>query len=309
MADEQIEIRDLLILLLKRSWFIAICVGLAGYVGKRNVDKLPDLYQSTALLVPTEPAKSASSRGGAGGGGGAGNSETSDIGFYSALMRSRLVMREVLMTQVLIAPDSPRRQTVASVMGVDTANDEAMQIAAFDLSNSLDLTDMGSGILQLAFVSDRPYLAPQMVDLITAAAQRSMQQVRVERFNTVLAKLETSLQQTKEDLRRASTQQAQFQDQNSGLEVGRLRVTSQEIETERKMKEATYLATRQKADQTRLERDQIYPPVVVLDPASRPAIKIGPNRRNKVMLAAFIGLVIGTTLVLAWEFLLRKRSP
>jgi hypothetical protein len=271
----------------------------------RIVEKLPDLYQSTALLVPTEPAKSAASKGDGGGS----SSENSDVSFYSALMRSRLVMREVLMTQVLVAPDSPRRLTVAGIMNVDTANDLSMQTAAFDLSNSLSLTDMGSGILQLAFVSDKQFIAPQMVDLITAAAQRSMQQVRVERFNTVLAKLENSLQQTKEDLRRASTQQAQFQDQNSGLEVGRLRVTSQEIETERKLKEATYLATRQKADQTRLERDQIYPPVVVLDPASRPAVKIGPNRRNKVMLAAFVGLVIGTSLLLAWEFLLRKRRP
>ena len=305
MVEEQIEIRDLLILLLKRSWLIAICAGLAGFIGKKTGDKLPDLYQSTALLVPTEPAKSGSSRGSGGGSA----SETSDIGFYSALMRSRLVMREVLMTQVLVSPDSPRRLTVASIMNVDTANDLAMQIAAYDLSNSLALTDMGSGILQLAFVSDKQFIAPQMVDLITAAAQRSMQQVRVERFNTVLAKLESSLQQTKDDLRRASTQQAQFQDQNSGLEVGRLRVTSQEIETERKMKEATYLATRQKADQTRLERDQIYPPVVVLDPASRPAVRIGPNRHSKILLAAAIGFVIGTTLVLAWEFLLRKRSP
>lgn len=309
MAEEQIEIRDLLILLFKRSWFIAICVGLAGFVGKRQADKLPDLYQSTALLMPTEPAKSNSRNGGGGGGGGSGSGEGSDMGFYSALMRSRLVMREVLMAQVLVSANSPRRETVASLMKVDTANDLAMQLAATDLSNLLNLTDMGSGIMQLEFVSDNQYLAPQMVDLVTAATQRSMQQVRTERFNTVLARLETSLQQTKEDLRKASTQQAQFQDQNSGLEIGRLRVTSQEIETERKLKEATYLATRQKADQTKLERDQLYPPVVVIDPASRPAVRIGPNRRNKVMLAAFIGLVIGTCLVLAWEFLLRKRTP
>jgi uncharacterized protein involved in exopolysaccharide biosynthesis len=305
MAEEQIEIRDLLILLLKRSWFIAICVGVAGFVGKRQADRPPDLFQSTALLMPTEPARSSGNSSKEG----TSSSEGSDIAFYSALMRSRLVMREVLLTQVLVSPDSPRRQTVASIMKVDTTNDLDMQVAAWELSNSMELSDMGNGILQLSFTSTNQYLAPQMVDLVSTATQRSMQQVRVEKFNTVLAKLETSLQQTKDDLRRASTQQAQFQDQNDGLEVGRLRVTSQEIETERKMKEATYLATRQKVDQMRLERDQLYPPVVVLDPASRPAVRIGPNRRNTVMLALFIGLVVGGALVLAWEFLLRKRSP
>lgn len=308
MAEEQIEIRDLLLLLVKRSWFIAICAGLAGFIGQRQAAKLPDIYESTALLIPTEPTQGGGKAAAAALLGG-GSSEATDMAFYSALMRSRLVMREVLLTPVLVAPNSSERRMVAAILNVDTAKELAMQSATSDLAKGLSLYDMGSGILQLSFTSNNAYLAPQMVDLITAAAQRSMQQVRVERFNTVLAKLETSLQQTKEDLRRAATQQAQFQDQNDGLAVGRLRVTSEEIETEKRMKEQTYLATRLKADQMRLERDQLYPPAVVLDPASRPAVWIGPYRRTKVILAAFIGFVVGTGLVLAWEFLLRKRSP
>ncbi len=42
----------------------------------------------------------------------------------------------------------------------------------------------------------------------------------------------------------------------------------------------------------RRELDQLYPPVVVFDPASRPAALIGPNRRNKVMMGGFVGLAM-----------------
>ena len=304
MADEQIELRDLLIVLLKGSWFIAICVALGGYLGRREAAKLPDLFQSTALLIPTEPASA--SKGGVLAAASS-SSGASDLALYSALMRSRLVMREVLFTEVLVSPDSSKRQMVASILHIDTANELEMQKAAMDLANAVSLYDVGNGIMQLSFTSTSQYLAPQMADIITSAAQRSIHQVRVERFNTVLARLETSSQQSKDELRKAALRQAQFEDQNVGLEVARLRVLSEEIETEKKMKEQTYLMARQKADQMRLERDQLYPPAVVLDPASRPAIWIGPNRRTKFMLAAFVGFVLGTSLVLAWEFLLRKR--
>lgn len=305
MQEQQLELRDLLILLAKRSWFIAICVIAAGFAAKKKADKEPDLFQSTALLIPTEPPKAsgknsilaaASS-----------SSDASDLALYSALMRSRLVMREVLLTKVLVSPNSPDREMVSSILHIDTTDELAMQLATIDLAGAINLNDVGNGILQLSFTSTSQYLAPQMADIITSAAQRSIHQVRIERFNTVLARLETSSKQSKDELRKAALRQAQFEDHNSGLEVARLRVMSQEIESETKMREQTYLMARQKADQMRLERDQLYPPAVVLDPASRPALRIGPNRRAKVMMGAFVGFVLGAGLVVAWEFLLRKR--
>jgi uncharacterized protein involved in exopolysaccharide biosynthesis len=57
----------------------------------------------------------------------------------------------------------------------------------------------------------------------------------------------------------------------------------------------------------RLELDQLYPPAVVFDPASRPPQLVGPNRRNMVMVAGFLGLLAGIVIVVAWEFLLRKK--
>jgi uncharacterized protein involved in exopolysaccharide biosynthesis len=46
---------------------------------------------------------------------------------------------------------------------------------------------------------------------------------------------------------------------------------------------------------------------VVFDPASRPALRVGPNRTNIIVVAGLVGLLVGLALVLMWEFLLRKK--
>lgn len=301
-AKKEIELRDLVILFLKRSWILVICVGLAAWIGHTKAQKLPDLYQSTALLVPT----AAELVRGATGGGPAG--ESPDLSLYRALMTSRTVLVQVLKAPVYKSEEDSVAVPYATLVGVDTASPAEMQSATGGLAGSIFLHDGGEGIFKLSFISTDPFVAPQMADIIMTATQKELYRVRTEKISSVLTQLEQTARGAYLKYRSAAARAGRFMDQNLEMESGSLQMKRDELESELKMREEAYTLARQRADQIRLELDQVYPPAVVFDPASRPAILIGPNRKNKVMLAGFIGLVIGIVIVLSWEFLLKSRK-
>lgn len=300
---KELELRDLVFLFLKRSWILAICVGIAAWIGHTKAEKLPDLYESTALLVPTaaELVRSANSQGGSG-------DASPDLALYQALMTSRTVLVQVLKAPVLRTHSDTSPVPYASMIGVDTASPAQMQGATQGLANSISLLDGGEGIFKLSFVSTDSFVAPQMADIIMTATQKELYRVRTEKISSILAQLEQSARAAYIKYRAAAARAGRFMDQNLEMESGSLQVKRAELEAELKMREEAYTLARQRADQIRLELDQVYPPAVVFDPASRPATLIGPDRKQKTMLAGFIGLVLGIVLVLAWEFLFKSRK-
>lgn len=300
---KELELRDLVFLFLKRSWILAICVGVAAWIGHTKAQKLPDIYQSTALLVPTaaELVQSNSNQGNSGG-------ASPDLSLYQALMTSRTVLVQVLKDSVYRSHSDTQAIPYATLVGVDTASAAQMQSATSDLANSISLVDGGDGIFRLSFVSTDSFVAPQMADIIMTATQKELYRVRTEKISSILGQLEQSARNAYAKYRGAAARAGRFMDQNLEMESGSLQMKRDELEAELKMREEAYTLARQRADQVRLELDQVYPPAVVFDPASRPATLIGPNRRNKVVLAAFMGLVIGVVLVLSWEFLFKSRK-
>lgn len=302
---DELEFRDLLIIFLKRSWILVITVGVAGYLARRSAVKLPDLYSSTALLVP------ANSSGATGGNSvtlGSATSRSPDLALYQALMRSRTVAMGILYRTIQKPGQDMASVQVARFMGVDTANSVAMQGAAAGLASSVVLEDQGDGIVKVSFVSTDPFVAPQITDMLIEVTQRELNRIRTERLMTILEQCQKSADQARQRYSQASGSLAMFRDANIAMEQsGRLQGRLAELESELKVREDEYQLARQRVDQMRRELDQLYPPVVVFDPASKPATLIGPNRRNKVVMGGFAGLAVGIVLILGWEFLLRKR--
>lgn len=300
--SRELELRDLLILFLKRSWILVITVGIAAWLGHQDASKLPDMYSSTALLVPTATPAAKSGMPGA-------ETSSPDLSLYSALMTSRTVMAQVLKSPVFETPEDTFKVPYAFTIDVDTSDATAMQRAAGQLAGAVRLTDGGDGIIRLAFTSTNAFVAPQMADIIMAATQAELNRVRTSRISSILAQLENRAQEARQKFRSEANKLARFLDANIEMESGVLQMRRSELESEVQMREEAYLLARKRADEARLELDQVYPPAIVYDPASRPASWIGPDRRSKVMLAAFVGFVIGSLLILAWEFLLKKKSP
>ena len=302
-TDEEMELRDILFIFLKRCWVVVIAVGVAGWYGHRKAQQLPNLFQSTALLVPASTSNS--QRGGGLGGVGSATAASPDLSLYQALMTSRTVMQQILRRQVLLSADVTPI-LVAKFMGVDTGDPIGMQVAAANLAKGVALVDQGDGIISVSFTSTDPIVAPQMTDMVLEVTQKELNRIRSERLNTILSQLQSSVDHSYARYKDASRKLAEFQDANLGMESGALQARQAELQSDVDVRQQDYNATREKASAMRLELDQLYPPAVVFDPASRPALLVGPNRRNKVMLTGFVGLLVGIGIIVLWEFLLRK---
>lgn len=302
-ADVELEFRDIFFIFLKRSWVLVLTVGIAVWIGRTKAKKLPNQYQSTALLVPATTSNSV--RGGTLGGVGSATSSSPDLALYQALMTSRTVMQDILRRQVQKSADLAP-QLVASLMGVDTSDAIAMQGAAGALASGVSLVDQGDGIIRVSYTSADPYFAPQMTDMVLEVTQKQLNRIRSERLSTIIEQLQRSVDDAHRRYSVASSILANFKDANMGMESGKLQARLAELESDLKVREDDYNTSRQRANQMRLELDQLYPPAVIFDPASRPAILVGPNRQGKVMLAGFVGFLIGIGIILVWEFLLRK---
>jgi|GEM_PF-1699731 uncharacterized protein involved in exopolysaccharide biosynthesis len=304
-TSEELEFRDLTILVLKRSWVLAITVAIAGGLGYRYARSMPDLYTSTALLVPASSSQTHAAPGGELGSSNSTN-KSPELSLYQALMTSRTVMMDILRRQIQRSNELSF-QSVASIIGIDTANPTAMQRAALNLSKAVTLDDQGDGIIRVSFTSTDPNIAPQMTDLVLEVTQRELNRIRTDRLETILAQLQKSVDETHLKYNQASNSVAGFTNANASMESGTLQARKAELLSNLKVTQEDYQDARQQADQMRLELDQLYPPAVVFDPASRPALRVGPNRTNITVVAGLVGLLVGLALVLMWEFLLRKK--
>lgn len=300
---EELELRDLFILFLKRSWIIAILAGAGFWIGHQSAAKLPNLYSSAALLVPTAPVTVSA---------GSMTDPTKapvspDLTLFGALMQSRTVMMQVLKTPVQASPTDTHKVPYAKTLGIDTASTVALQQSANTLGSYISLSDEGSGIFRLTVTSTDSFVVPQMADIVLDATQKELVRVKTQRMSSALEVHQKRLQEAEQEYKQASARLAAFLLHNVDMESGDLQVRKAQLEADIRMKEQIYVQARERADLARSELDQAYPPAMVFDPASRPATLVGPNRRNKALLAGFVGLVLGIVVVLGWEFLLKKR--
>lgn len=302
-AEKEVQFRDIVILFLKSSWLLAILAGGGYWLGHLHASRLPDLYSSSALLVPTASASQVSTPTQTT----PGDQPSSDLSLFGVLMKSRTVMLQVLKSPVLASPHDTVAVAYARTIGIDTANSLAMQDAANSLASSIYLSDEGSGIFRLSFTSTDSFVVPQMADIVLEATQKELVRVKTQRMSSALAVLQRRLREAETDYRQASSRLALFLSRNVEMGSGDLQVRQTQLEADIRMKEQIYVQARERADIARSELDQAYPPAMVFDPASRPATLIGPDRRNKALLAGFIGLILGVVAVLGWEFLLKKR--
>lgn len=301
-APKELEFRDIFFLFLKGSWLLALLAGGGYWYGHHRASLLPDLYSSSALLVPTASASEAASSSGTGD-----PSSSPDLSLFGVLMKSRTVMVHVLKSPVFASPHDSVAVPYAKTIGIDTSNSVALQQVANTLGSSIYLSDEGSGIFRLAFTSTDSFVVPQMADIVLEATQKELVRVKTQRMSSALAVLQKRLEEAEADYRQASSRLASFLTRNVEMGSGDLQVRQTQLEADIRMKEQIYSQARERADLARSELDQAYPPAMVFDPASRPAQLIGPDRRNKAMLNGFIGLILGVVLLLGWEFLLKKR--
>lgn len=301
-AKKETEIRDVLFVFLKRSWVLVLAVAVSGWFGYQNSKRIPNQYESSALLVLANSGIQRNEVGSIGDQ----NVESPDLVLFQSLLTSKVVLTSVMRKPFQRNPGAPE-VPIATLLHADTANRTSMQLGAQRLSNWIHVSDQGDGTLKVSYHSADPDLCPVIVDLVVDVAQEQLKLIRLERLQMVQEKMRLSVEDSHRRLAAASLAVAKFKDANISLESAELQAKLSDLQSEESVLQEDYLALRKRYNQLLIERDQILVPAIVFDPASRPATLIGPNRWQGPQLAGFIGLVVGILLVAVWEFLLRKR--
>lgn len=305
--DGEIDFRDLGILFLKRSWVLVLTISIAFLLGFYKVRKMPDMYSSTILLVPTNTATGGGRAQAAVAAMGGKAASSPELTLYSALMTSRTVMLQVLRSKVPARIDGTTMVLVASMRSVDTTDPVAMQIEAANLAKSVSFVDAGDGIIRVSFTTPERMFAPAMAELVLEKTQRELERIQSEKIATVLAKLRRTEAETYDAYRRAGARLGAFMDANRELELGQLQAQRSALESELSLRESAYTSARARAEEAQNQLDQIYPPAVVFDPASRPALRVGPDRRSIMIAYCFAGAVAGIVVLGLWQLLFPRR--
>ena len=222
-------------------------------------------------------------------------------------MTSRTVMMDVLHGHILRSARDLAEVDVATFLRVDTTNPLAMQAAAGQLSSSVRIDDGGEGIFYLSFTATDPSVAPQLADMVVDVTQKELSRIRSDKLRSILELQTKAVDDAHLEYSRAAARLAGYSASNVDMQNASLQMRKDELVSDVKVREEAYITARQRADQTRMELEQVYPPAVVFDPASRHAVRVGPDRRGQTLLWTFAGLVAGLATVLAWEFLLKKK--
>lgn len=299
---KEIELREILLALLKWSWLLVVFAGAGGWIGYNRAKKVPNQYQSSAVLVL---ANSGLQKGEVGSIGDQ-TVATPDLALFQSLLTSKVVLSRVLAQKIRRSPEF-REETIAELLHADTGNPVSVVQTVQYLANRMSVLDQGDGTLKVSYHSANAELCPAIVDMTISIAQDQLKSIRLGRLDMVIEQVRRSVENAHSRFQAASLSVVRFKNANIAMESADLQARLADLESEMGIQQEEYLTLRKRMNQLLIERDQVLVPAIVFDPANRPATLIGPDRWHQAQLAGFIGLVLGLVIVGAWEFLLRKK--
>lgn len=273
---------------------------------------LPKKYTSTVLLVPTENQSSNALFGAAALLGKKGGKQ-GDVELYQALLTSRTVLGHLLRTPMPDWQDSSHGELrpLLEIMKLDTNDALKMEAALLRMAATIKIeTDESgsSGIVEVAVVNRRPWLAKQIADAVVQAGQEEIRRVRAERFDAILDRLGQAVKSAEREWDVTSTKLATFREANRALSSPFIQREEERLRLELESKQQGLLQARSQYQVQILERERAAPPMVVLDKANLPAKKSGPKRGMIVVVLTFLaGSGALSFYILLW--LLRNAAP
>lgn len=301
-SGDEIDLRDLILAMWRRRLWILLATILGTGIALAYALTAPKVFESSALLIPTEPPKAdqlgaASALLGKKGLGAAG-----DVELYQSLLTSRIVIHQLLRTPIPNGSDTGKGkfEPVSAILGVDT--NDAIQlsrtISKVSRSVSVNTKQSGaSGIIEVKVQAKSPWLAQAMADHLLAIGQEEIRRVRAERYNVIMGRLSQAVGQAKSEWEASARSLANYREANRSIFLPSQQLVIDRLVMERAAKEQTYLMARRDYEQQRLDREKATPPMVVLDPAQLPAQKSKPKRLAIMILGVFTSFFLACVLV------------
>ncbi|MGQ0639621.1 MAG: Wzz/FepE/Etk N-terminal domain-containing protein [Gemmatimonadaceae bacterium] len=295
-------------LLRYRRWIVLLAVAF-GVVAGLSALTAPRQYTASAKFAPQERSTSESSLGTLASqlGVGISRSTTNSPQFYSDLLVSREVLRDVVRAEYTVPGDKPFRGDLVAwfaITGADSADETSRAVTSVrGLINSL--ADR-NGVVSVEFHSGSPALSLQIVNRLLLLVNefnlsRRQSQARAER-----AFVEQQVDIARKELKAAEDALVAFFERNRVIQSPTAQAISQRLQREVSVRQQLFLSLSQSYESAKIEEVRNTPVVTVLE---RPEgfVRKEPRRVvQKAVLASLLGVVIAVLLAFVWEFGGRK---
>lgn len=303
MAEDEIDLRELFLALWEKKHIIAASaiIGLVLAAIYAFLIAKP-VYESSALLLPTQ-TPSSDQMGAAAALLGKKSSSSGDADLYQSLLTSRTVIHKLLQTPIHNGSDTGKgvARPLYKILGIDTSKPMELDFAIEGMAKCIIIDskeNTNGGILEIHFTAATPWLAQQIGSSILNIGQEEFRQVRIERSNVILSRLNVAVAQAKNEWDSTARALMWYKDRNRSIQLPDQMLELSRLEIEKSAKEQKYLLARKEYETQLLEQAKAAPPMMILDKASLPSYKIKPKRMFIVATGFCSGLLISAFLFL-----------
>jgi tyrosine-protein kinase Etk/Wzc len=305
-----VNIFELARLLVSRRRFIAVMTITVTVVAAAYLFLQPNLYTSTAVILPSGNTANLSALENLVGlaGNNAENYDENSSAMYPVILNSNLIVDSVAHSIYSFRDGEIRRiMTLADYFGID--NPDRLRRAVRDITSVS--ADQRTGEIYIGVETQYPEMSRAVVTNYLNRLEDFNLHKRRSQAGDNEKYLARQLMTAKQELQKAEDDLETFQKANldwasSGSpeilkELGRLQ---REVD----VKSATYAMLAREHEMAKLDVQKDIPIVRLLDPPSLPTMKSGPFRRNLILLAGIIAFMFAVMAVIILHFVRQLTS-
>jgi uncharacterized protein involved in exopolysaccharide biosynthesis len=158
--------------------------------------------------------------------------------------------------------------------------------------------DQQTSILTLTVNTQSPEVVVQLANHVNESLSNYLITYRTEKSRQNLSFLEQRHAEARESFAREQDRLAAFRDQNQGNLSAAARTIEQNIQSEYNIKLNVYNSLTEQLEQARIKLQEDTPVVSIIQDSVYPNRKSGPNRVLLLVLSIFLGVMIGTMIIL-----------
>jgi len=294
ISKDQIDVRELLALLWeKKGWILGVSLAMTAFASFYAYKIASPVYESSAILLPTE-APVNNQLGAAAALLGKSQNSNADAELYQGLLTSRTVLQKLLRAPITNSSDTGqgRIEPLFATLKIDTNKLGSIEAATKSLGSAVrvDTKESGkSGIIEVTYKSHAPWLAQQIANSLLEICQEEIRRIRMARANVVMSRLMPAVHQSQMEWDSVAKQLANYKDQNRSIVLPGQMLQISRLEIEKSAKEQKYLLLRKEYELQQIEIAKSIPPMMVVDSASLPTKEAKPKR----MLIVSFGFLLG----------------
>lgn len=300
-------------MLLRNRWRIVRWMLVGGLLAAASVASKPKLYKATGSFIPQGSDGSRSVLTGLAGQlgvsiPGAGSPNSAD--FYSKLLRSPVLLREIARDTFLVAEQGGKPIAFLDLFQIDPQSSPKLreELAVRQLRSMVNTSvDKTTNIIEFSLATQWPSvslaIANELVNSVNEFNQRSQQtQAAAERKF-----LEARLDVANTELRAAEDRLQRFLSGNRQYGSPQLAFERDRLEREVALRQQVVAALTQSYEEAQLREVRDTPLITVIEPPSVPALPEPRGRVRRVALGLFGGALFGVLLAFLGFVAARRR--